>query len=225
MSTVANASPIRPASTIKWSLVPRARTLFAMPPLIQILLITNVLVFLLEQVAGGSILLGFALWPLASGRFMPWQLVTYAFLHAGLMHLAFNMYGLWMFGSELERVWGSRRLALFYFASVLTAAVAQLLFSAFLGSMAPTLGASGGLFGLLVGFAMLFPQRRIILLIPPIPMPAWVFVTIYGVIELTLGVTGTQAGVAHFAHLGGLLGGWLVIRYWRGQPPFFGRRR
>jgi membrane associated rhomboid family serine protease len=86
-------------------------------------------------------------------------------------------------------------------------------------------GASGGLFGLLIGFAMLFPQRRIMLLIPPIPMPAWVFVTLYGVIELTLGVTGTAAGVAHFAHLGGLLGGWLVIRYWRGQLPFGRGRR
>jgi membrane associated rhomboid family serine protease len=72
---------------------------------------------------------------------------------------------------------------------------------------------------------MLFPRRRIMLLIPPIPMPAWVFVTLYGLIELTLGVTGSAAGVAHFAHLGGLLGGWLVIRYWRGQPPFgWGRR-
>lgn len=195
-----------------------------MPPLTKSLLIANVLVFLLQQVLGDSFSALIALWPLGSGEFMPWQLVTYAFAHASLTHIAFNMYGLWMFGSELERVWGQRRLAVFYFASVLAAAVAQLAVSAFLGSDAPTLGASGGLFGLLGGFAMLFPQRRIVLLIPPIPMPAWVFVTLYGAIELTLGVTGTQAGVAHFAHLGGLLGGWLVIRYWRGQPPF-GRGR
>jgi membrane associated rhomboid family serine protease len=191
-----------------------------MPPLTKSLLIANVVVFLLQQALGDSFSALLALWPLGSGEFMPWQLVTYAFAHASLTHIAFNMYGLWMFGSELERVWGPRRLAVFYFVSVLAAAIAQLAVSALLGSDAPTLGASGGLFGLLVGFAMLFPQRRIVLLIPPIPMPAWVFVTLYGVIELTLGVTGTQAGVAHFAHLGGLLGGWLVIRYWRGQPPF-----
>lgn len=195
-----------------------------MPQLTKSLLIANVLVFLLEQVLGDGFTTLLALWPLGSGEFMPWQVATYAFAHASLMHLAFNMYGLWMFGSELERVWGPRRFAVFYAVSVLAAALAQLAISAFLGSGAPTVGASGGLFGLLVGFAMLFPQRRIVLLIPPIPMPAWVFVTLYGAIELFLGVTGTQAGVAHFAHLGGLVGGWLVIRYWRGQPPFGSRR-
>ena len=130
------------------------------------------------------------------------------------------MLGLWMFGSDLERVWGIRRFAIFFTACVLTAAAAQLLVTAFLGSSAPTVGASGGLFGLLLGFAMLFPNRTITPLLPPIPMPAWLFVTLYGVIELTLGVTGSASGVAHFAHLGGLLGGWLVIRYWRSQPPF-----
>jgi membrane associated rhomboid family serine protease len=195
-----------------------------MPPLTQLLLISNGLIFLLQQVLGASFSSLFALWPLASDRFMPWQLGTYAFMHASLMHLAFNMYGLWMFGSELERIWGPRRLAVFYGASVLAAAVAQLGVSALLRHPAPTIGASGGLFGLMIGFAMLFPQRRLMLVFAPIPTPAWVFVTLYGVLELTLGVTGTAAGVAHFAHLGGLLGGWLVIRYWRGQAPF-GRGR
>lgn len=196
-----------------------------MPQLTKILLIANGIVFLLEQMLGDGFTTWIALWPLGSGEFMPWQVVTYSFAHANLMHLVFNMYGLWMFGSELERVWGPRRFAVFYAISVLAAAAMQLAVSAFLGNGAPTVGASGGLFGLLVGFAMLFPQRRIVLLIPPIPMPAWVFVTLYGAIELFLGVTGTQAGVAHFAHLGGLLGGWLVIRYWRGQPPFGSGRR
>jgi membrane associated rhomboid family serine protease len=196
-----------------------------MPPLTKSLLLANGLAFLLQQVLGDAFSSLFALWPLASGRFMPWQLASYAFMHASLMHLAFNMYGLWMFGSELERVWGPRRLAVFYGASVLAAAVAQLGVSALVGNFAPTVGASGGLFGLLIGFAMLFPQRRIVLLIPPIPMPARVFVTLYGVIELAFGVTGTASGVAHFAHLGGLLGGWLVIRYWRGQAPFGRGRR
>ncbi|WP_205854934.1 rhomboid family intramembrane serine protease [Piscinibacter defluvii] len=186
----------------------------------QTLIIANVVVFLLEQMFGSAFTGWFALWPLASGLFMPWQLGTYAFLHAGLTHLAFNMFGLWMFGGELERLWGPRRLALFYGVSVLTAALAQLAVTAALGAMSPTVGASGGLFGLLIGFAMVFPRRTITPLLPPIPMPAWLFVTLYGVIELTLGVTGSASGVAHFAHLGGLLGGWLVMRYWRGQMPF-----
>jgi membrane associated rhomboid family serine protease len=151
---------------------------------------------------------------------MPWQVGSYAFLHTGLTHLAFNMFGLWMFGGELERLWGLRRLALFYGISVLSAALAQLIVTSFIGSSVPTVGASGGLFGLLIGFAMVFPRRTITPLLPPIPMPAWLFVTLYGLIELTLGVTGTASGVAHFAHLGGLLGGWLVMRYWRRQLPF-----
>lgn len=190
-----------------------------MPPFTQALIVANVALFLLMQ-AGWRWFGALALWPLNSGFFMPWQPISYAFLHAGLTHLIFNLFGIWMFGSELERVWGSGRLAAFYFISVLTAAVAQLIVTLLLGTTAPTIGASGGLFGLLIGFAMVFPNRTITLLLPPIPLPAWLFVTLYGFIELILGVTGSASGIAHFAHLGGLMGGWLVIRYWRGQPPF-----
>jgi membrane associated rhomboid family serine protease len=111
----------------------------------------------------------------------------------------------------------------FYFASVVTAALAQLLVSSLTGSVYPTVGASGGLFGLLMAFGMMFPNRVIVPLFPPIPMKAKTFVMVYGGIELYTGVTGTSAGVAHFAHLGGMLGGYLMIRYWRGQAPF-GRR-
>lgn len=189
------------------------------------LVIANVIGFLLQQTLGPAFTAWLALWPPATGMFMPWQIASYAFLHGSIAHLAFNMFGLWMFGNELERVWGPRRLAFFYGTSVLTAALAQLAVTATLGSAAPTVGASGGLFGLLVGFAMVFPNRTITPLLPPIPMPAWMFVILYGLIELTLGVTGTASGIAHFAHLGGLLGGWLVIRYWRGQFPFMRSRR
>lgn len=196
--------------------------MFSMPPATQALILSCVVVFLLQSL-GVDGLAFFALWPVGSGGFMPWQVITYAFLHGGLSHLVFNMFGLFMFGAELERVWGSKRLLVFYFASVIVAALTQLLVAAWSGSPNPTVGASGGLFGLLVGFAMLFPHRRIVPLIPPIPMPAWLFVVIYGVIELFLGVTGSMSGVAHFAHLGGILGGWLTLRYWRGQVPF-GRR-
>ena len=196
-----------------------------MPSLTRALIAVNVAVFLLQQLLGSPLTGWFELWPLASGHFMPWQVLSYAFLHGGLLHLGFNMIGLWMFGGELERVWGPRRLLAFYTVSVLMAAAAQLTVTAVLGSNVPTIGASGGLFGLLIGFAMAFPRRTITPLLPPIPMPAWLFVTLYGLIELTLGVTGSASGVAHFAHLGGLLGGWLVIRYWRGRPPFGWRTR
>lgn len=165
-----------------------------------------------------------ALWPLQSGLFWPWQLVTYAFLHGSMLHLFFNMFGLWMFGTEIERLWGPRRYLQFLLASVLTAAAAQLLFTLTNGSQVPTVGASGALFGLLLAFGMLFPNRVIMPLFPPIPMKAKVFVAVFGGLELLLGLTG-GSGIAHFAHLGGMLGGFLMIRYWRGQSPFGTTRR
>lgn len=189
----------------------------------QLLLAVTVGVSLLAFAGGGALFDWFALWPLGGG-FAPWQLATYALLHGGLLHLAFNMYGLWMFGSELERLWGGRRLLQYYAASVLVAGLVQLVVASDSPFPYPTVGASGGLFGLLLGYAMLFPNRTIMLLFPPIPMPAWLFAVVFGLLELTLGVTGQATGIAHFAHLGGMLGGWLMLRYWRGQPPF-GRRR
>lgn len=196
-----------------------------MPPVTRALLLINVAAFCIGLFIGPLFTRVFGLWPLAGGLFLPWQVVTYAFLHAGLGHLFFNMLGLWMFGSELEQVWGRQRFIRFYAASVLTAAAAQLLVTWLLGSMYPTVGASGGLFGLLLAYGMTFPNRTIVPLIPPIPMKAKVFVAIYGGLELLMGVTGTASGVAHFAHLGGMLGGFLMLRYWRGQSPFSGRRR
>ena len=196
----------------------------SVPPATKILIIANVAVFLLETVAGGMMFALFALWPLTSG-FLPWQIVTYAFLHAGLTHLLLNMFALYMFGGEIERVVGQRRYLTYYFVCVLSAAAAQLAVTAILGGAPyPTVGASGGVFGVLLAFAMYFPRRTILLIIPPIPLPAWLFVTLFGILELYFGVTGTQAGVAHFAHLGGMVGGYLMIRRWRGRPPF-GRRR
>lgn len=196
-----------------------------MPPVTRALLLINVAAFCIGLFIGPLFTRVFGLWPLAGGLFLPWQVVTYAFLHASLGHLFFNMLGLWMFGSELEQTWGRQRFIRFYAASVLSAAAAQLLVTWLLGSMYPTVGASGGLFGLLLAYGMTFPNRTIVPLIPPIPMKAKVFVAIYGGLELLMGVTGTASGVAHFAHLGGMLGGFLMLRYWRGQSPFSGRRR
>jgi membrane associated rhomboid family serine protease len=171
-------------------------------------------VFLLQQVLSGAIEAWFALWPLGP-MFAPWQVVTYAFLHGSVAHIVFNMIGLLTFGNELERYWGTRRFLAFYFASVVAAAATQLIVTRSLGQDVPTVGASGGIYGLLLGFAMMFPQRRVVPLIPPIPMPAWLFAMLFAGLELYLGVTGTRSGIAHFAHLGGMVGGFLVMRYWR----------
>ena len=203
-----------------------------MPAFTQALIIANVVVYLLEMQMGRVLFQWFALWPGAGAGLAslpvltPWQLITYSFLHGGLTHLAFNMFALWMFGGELERVWGARRVAMAYFASVVSGAVAHLLVSGLFGpGGGPVVGASDGVFGILLAYALVFPNRTIVPLFPPIPMPARVFVLLYAVLELVLGVTGTQAGVAHFAHLGGLLGGWLVYRYGRSRPGNWRGRR
>ena len=195
-----------------------------LPPITQALLLINVAVFCIDIFLGPWFTQLMALWPIGSGLFLPWQVATYSFLHGGFGHLFFNMIGLWMFGAELERLWGQKRFIQFYAASVLAAGLSQLLLSALIGSVAPTIGASGGIFGLLLAFGMMFPNRQIMLLIPPIPMKAKVFVAVYGAIELLLGVWSPAGGVAHFAHLGGMLGGFLMIRYWQGKSPFGGRR-
>jgi membrane associated rhomboid family serine protease len=194
-----------------------------MPPVTQTLLIANVAVFLLEMAGGGTSLLAwFALWPPTAGpssmpEFQPWQLVTYSFLHANLAHIFFNMFALYMFGSDIERLFGARFFTTYYFACVLSAAVFHLVVQAWMGAAPyPTIGASGGVYGLLLAYGMYFPNRQLMLLIPPIPMRARTFVIVFAVIEMVLGVTGTAAGVAHFAHLGGMLGGWLMIHYRRG---------
>jgi membrane associated rhomboid family serine protease len=137
-------------------------------------------------------------------------------MHVQTLHLFFNMFALYMFGSDIERLFGSRFFLLYYLVCVVSAAATHLAVTSLMGAEAgPTIGASGGMFGLLLAFGWYFPHRRVILLFPPIPMPARVFVTLYGAVELVLGVTGTQQGVAHFAHLGGMLGGWMMIEYRR----------
>jgi membrane associated rhomboid family serine protease len=178
------------------------------------ILVACIAVFLAKETLPYPLEAWFALWPLGP-RFVPWQMITYAFLHGGFTHLLFNMIGLLTFGNELERYWGTRRFLVFYFASVLTAALAQQWITRSLGQDVPTVGASGGIYGLVLGFAMMFPKRRIMLLIPPIPMPAWLFAILFAALELYLGVTGTRSGIAHFAHLGGMVGGYLVMRYWK----------
>jgi membrane associated rhomboid family serine protease len=199
-----------------------------MPPVTAALIVANVAMFLLQSVAE-NVLAPLALWPLGASRysgigFGPWQLVTYAFLHGSVTHLLFNMFALYMFGGAIERVFGARRYLVYYAVCVVSAALTQLLVAYLTGEFYPTIGASGGVFGLLLAYGLYFPNNRVMLLFPPIPMPARVFVILYAGLELVLGVTGSQSGVAHFAHLGGMIGGFAMLRWWRG-PGAAGRRR
>ncbi|MEX0961037.1 MAG: rhomboid family intramembrane serine protease [Burkholderiales bacterium] len=197
-----------------------------MLPVTLALLIANVAMFMLQMATGNTPMLWFALWPVEGGSNMPpfqiWQLVTYSFLHGGLAHLFFNMFALYMFGSDIERVFGSRWFLIYYTVCVVVAALTHMVVTAVMGlEPLPTVGASGGMFGLLLAFAMYFPERKLLLIFLPVPLPARVFVVLYGAVELFFGVTGTATGIAHFAHLGGMLGGILVIMLRRGK---IGRR-
>ncbi|MGY0634351.1 rhomboid family intramembrane serine protease [Luteimonas sp. A478] len=200
-----------------------------LPPVTRALLGINVVVFLLQALIGNQLFYSFMLWPLGGSEaggmpFLPWQLVSYGFLHAGLFHLLFNMVVLFMFGAPLEHTWGPRRFLTYFLVCVVGAGLCQLVVVSWSlaqgGPPYPTLGASGGVFGVLLAFGMLFPNQRVMLMIPPIPMKARTLVIALGVIELVAGISGTRSGVAHFAHLGGMLFGWLLIQQWRGRPPF-----
>jgi membrane associated rhomboid family serine protease len=197
-------------------------------PVVRALLYTNFIVYLLQRLTGlGAVLLWeFALWPAsaaAAGRappFEPWQIVTYAFLHDPLnwMHLLGNMFALLIFGPDTERLLGTRRFAVYYLVCIVGAGLTQLLVTSMAGDDSPTLGASGGIFGILLLYGLAFP-RRIILLYFAIPMPAWLFVTLYGLLELYLGAFGRSSAIAHFAHLGGMAAGAALILFWRSRLP------
>ena len=190
-----------------------------MPAATGFLIVSIIGAYLLQVAFDPTIIDAFALWidpaaPFEQLLSAPWQIVTYSFLHGSGLHIGLNLFALWMFGADVERVWGPRRFLFAYFAAVLSGAAAQIIAVSITGEAGgPMIGASGGVFGVMLCFAMLFPTRRIMLLIPPIPMQARTFVIVYAVLELFLGVTGSAEGVAHFAHLGGLVGGWLVYRY------------
>ncbi len=216
----------------------------AFPPVIRALLLSNLLFFLLQEIAMRTAVEGLlialnsmALYPLNAPElgfsifggsgveipgFMPWQLITYSFLHGGFQHLFFNMFALWMFGMQLENYWGSRKFTIYYFICVVGAGLIQLVFMH--GQGIPTLGASGGVFGILLAFGMLFPDQEIFLLFFPVPIKAKYFVIGYGIIELTAGIAPIQSSVAHFAHLGGMLFGFLTILFWRGKLPIKPKR-
>ena len=195
----------------------RRRPTSSIPNVIFGLLIANGLAFALQQMNAEFMFINFALWPATDPRspFMSWQLLTYGFLHGNTTHIFFNMFGLWMFGRDLEQFMGSQRFLVYFLVCVVGAGIVQLIVAGLQGGMYPTVGASGGVFGILLAYGLTFPNRIVVPLFPPIPMRAITFVFIYGLLELYLGVSGGAPGVANFAHLGGMLFGFLLIRYWR----------
>jgi membrane associated rhomboid family serine protease len=194
------------------------------PPVIKALLVINIAVYLLRSLLG-DVLIGdasinyyildwLALNPLADSpvfgesNFYPWQLISYQFLHGGFLHLLFNMFALWMFGIELEQMWGSKKFLTFYLLSGLGAGLLQIFISD-----APTVGASGSIYGVLLGFGLSFPDRKIFMFPLFIPISAKYFVMIFAGIELISGVMNTGSEVAHFAHLGGAAAGFLLLKF------------
>ena len=193
---------------------------FQTPPVVKNLIIINVLVYMATALlpVGNEIIRFCALWFGASpfGEFHSYQFVTYMFLHASVEHIFFNMFALWMFGRTLEYELGSKRFLIYYMVCGVGAALIQLATAYLTGEMPIQLvGASGAVMGLLLAFGVMHPNAVIMLLIPPIPMKAKWFVVIYGVIELFLGWTGFGCNVAHFAHVGGMLWGLLLLQWWK----------
>lgn len=212
------------------------------PQVTKNLIIINLIVFLATMINEEFMISTFALFYPKSQFFHWWQIITHMFMHGGFWHIFFNMYTLFIFGSVVERSLGQKKFLILYFLCGLGAVAlhvgvqfleAQRLISAAAeGSMqamqsytilkaTPTVGASGAVYGLLIAYAMLYPQSRLTLVFPPISMSAKTWVIVFVVIELFTGITGTQAGVAHFAHLGGMLFGYLLIKYWRKKGTLF----
>ena len=206
------------------------------PLVVRNLIIINVIMLVITLIAPQFMYSTFSLFYFESPHFKPFQLLTHMFMHGGVGHLAFNMYLLWMFGSVLENVWGSKKFFLYYLATGIGAAILHLFVlwiqvSSLESSLAagnflastqiqdimrtPTVGASGAVYGLLLAFGMLFPNDIIRMIFPPIALKAKWFVIIFGAIELFLGITNSASNIAHFAHLGGMLFGYILIVYWK----------
>lgn len=192
----------------------------SVPVVTRNILIVNVLVYLAQYLLGknGLYIIEYycMLFPVSEPQFMPHQIITYMFLHGGIGHLFFNMFAVFMFGRVLETVWGPRKFFVYYILAGIGAGISQLIVCHLTGSTYPTLGASGAVFGILVAFGMLFPNTELMLIFPPIPIKAKWFVIGYGALELFLGFAN-RAGdnIAHFAHLGGLVTGLILLLYWR----------
>ncbi len=224
----------------------RGGFLSSLPPVTKNLIIINVIVFIASLFNENFMIGTFALFYPTSPFFHGWQVLTHMFMHGGFWHIFFNMYTLLIFGCVVERIIGSRKFLLFYFVCGLGAVALHLgveylqmqsyMEGAALGNATaiqniaaikntPTVGASGAIYGVLMGYAMLFPESRMTLLFPPVTFSAKWMVAIFAAIELFTGVTGFAGSIAHFAHLGGMLIGWLMIFLWRKRGILFDKNR
>ena len=193
------------------------------PKAVKHIIIINVLMLVLTYLNNPLMSKWFALNPI-SFLWKPWQLVTYMFMHGGFGHLFFNMYTLFIFGSVLENVWGTKKFLTFYFVTGIGAALVNIGVQYLTGSFALTVGASGAIYGILMGYAMLYPDSMLTLILPPVSMKAKWFVLIFAGIELLLGISNNPAdNVAHFAHLGGLVFAFLLLMFWKKRRRLYGR--
>ncbi|HET7896325.1 MAG TPA: rhomboid family intramembrane serine protease [Flavisolibacter sp.] len=184
------------------------------PPVVKWLIIVNVLVFLAQNTFGSQFALTerFALWPIGSPYFQPYQIFTHMFTHGSMGHIFFNMFALWMFGKILENMWGPKRFLNFYLISGIGAAVVHLSVQYFMGGEAPAVGASGAIMGVLVAFGYLFPNTELFILFIPFPIKAKWAVIGYVAIDLFGGIANFSGdNIAHFAHLGGALTGFILV--------------
>ena len=214
------------------------------PTAVKNIIIINVLVMIMTGLRENFMYETFSLFYPTSPFFHWWQPVTHMFMHGGFWHLFFNMYTLYIFGTVLGRVWGTKKFLIFYFVTGLGAAAVHTgvewiqmnhwMTQVAEGSMAaqaqihalkmtPTVGASGAIYGVLMGYAMLYPDSIMTLVFPPISMKAKWFVLIFAAIELFTGVSGMGGGIAHFAHLGGLIFGFILIMYWKKKRTLYSR--
>lgn len=216
----------------------RGGFLSPIPPVTRNLLIINVIMFIATLINEDFMIRTFAMFYPTSYFFRPWQILTHMFMHGGVWHIFFNMWSLWMFGTVLEQAIGSKKFGVYYFICGLGAVALHTLVQYLqvqpvlaAGNMnayyalvnTPTLGASGAVYGILIGYAMLYPDSILTLVFPPISMKAKWFILIFAVIELLTGVLGTADGVAHFAHLGGMLVGFLLMFWWRRSRRLYDR--
>lgn len=184
------------------------------PQAVKSIIIISALVMVMIYLKESLMVRWFSLYPYLLWE-RPWTVVTYMFMHGDFFHLFFNMYTLFIFGSVLERVWGTKKFLFYYFATGIGAGLIHICIQYLTGDPCPTVGASGAIFGLLLAYAMIFPNSIMGLVFPPVQMKAKWFVLIYAGIELLLGISGAQSGVAHFAHLGGLFVGLVIMLYWK----------
>lgn len=206
----------------------------SMPFVVRNLIIINAIMYIVTMFTQNFMYETFSLFYFTSPFFKPFQLITYMFMHGGFWHIFFNMFSLYMFGSVLENVWGSKKFFIFYMVTGIGAGLVnelvmylQIILSETPGlveaaiNRVPTVGASGAIYGLLLAYGMMFPNNMISFIFPPVSLKAKWMVVIFGVIELVSGITGTQSGVAHFAHLGGMLFGLILILYWKKKNTLY----